>query len=161
SPATAIRLGRLNDADAARLLDRLVRGASLPEALRQNVLLRAAGVPLHIEEMVRGLLDVGVLHAAGSSWSCDASTSEIMLPPTLRAARVARLDRLPSESRDLLGQCAIQGVEFDLRVVGLVRDQESRSAALARMMPELERRGVVTGAGEQRFAFRQPLMQEA
>ncbi|MBI3989789.1 MAG: AAA family ATPase, partial [candidate division NC10 bacterium] len=162
-----IRLGRLADAATGELLDLLVRGAKLPEALRRDVLQRAAGVPLHIEEMVRSLVDDGFLIPAkdGSNWSCDPGVASVRLPVSIRAAMVSRLDRLEQPARELLCQYSVQGVEFDLDVAQLVWHSTDRwRPPMQTLLTELEKSGlvlpIVQNPGKRR-AFYNPLMQEA
>jgi predicted ATPase len=168
STGTTIRLGRLPPGDAGALLAGLVPGAVLPVELERDILARAAGVPLLLEEMVQSLVDQGALAATGAGgwrWVPGPGATTVSLPSTIRAAMVTRLDRVERAGRELLGQCAVQGVEFDLDVAEVVRQGPARGGApLAALLPHLERAGLVGGLGADqpnRWAFRQPLMQEA
>lgn len=167
-PAGVIRLGRLDDAAAGELLDRLVRGIRFPPELRRDLLERAGGVPLFLEEMVRSLVDQKLLTPAEDGswcWAPQAEPASVSLPASIRAAMVARLDRLDRPPRELLCQCSVQGVEFDLDVADGVRRAPARQGPPVRtLVPELELRGLVTSVGDERWtrwAFRQPPMQEA
>ncbi|HEV8307790.1 MAG TPA: adenylate/guanylate cyclase domain-containing protein [Methylomirabilota bacterium] len=163
--SVVIQLGRLGDEAAGVLLDRLVGDVTLPAGLRRDILDRAAGVPLFIEEMMRSLVDQKILAQTGDGrwrWSAQAEPASVSLPASIRAAMVARLDRLPRAEADLLGQCAVQGVEFDPGVTELVRQAPARRGPpVAELLPGLRRRDLITDLGAGRWGFRQPLFQEA
>ncbi len=167
-PEATIRLGRLPDDASNELLDRLLHGVPLPVELRRDILERAAGVPLFLEEMVQALVEQGLL-AQGTDgqwcWACRAEAAAVSLPASIRAAMVARLDRVERAPRELVNQCSVQGVEFDLDVAEAVRRAPARQGPpVATLLPALERLALVAGVGRDqpnRWAFRQPLLQEA
>lgn len=167
-PEAVIRVGPLTDAEARELLDRVTRGAALPDALRRDILERAGGVPLFIEEMVRSLLDQGLLSASPDGvwrWVAQGEPDAATLPASIRGAMVARLDRLERPARDLLRQLAVQGVEFDLDVADAVaRALDREGSPVAAVVDQLERLDVVARIERdqpRRYAFCQPLLQEA
>ena len=163
-PDSVIEVGPLSDDAAEELLDRLVRASVVPESLKRDLLTRAAGVPLYLEEMVRTLVDKGVLtpNDAGPGWRCDPTATSAILPASIRGAMVSRIDRLERPSRDLLCQCSVQGIEFDLEVterVWLARD--SQGPPVSEQLRDLEHRELVTRlGGSTLWAFRQPLLQD-
>jgi adenylate cyclase len=163
-----IRLGPLTLDAAGQLLDQLVRGVTLPAGLRRDLLDRAAGVPLFIEEMVRSLVDQGALardEAGTWRWQAAAEPSALSLPASIRGAMVARLDRLVRPERDFLRRCAVQGMEFLPEIADAVgraaRSAGGEPASPADLLDDLARRGLVRDLGQGRWAFRQPLLQEA
>ena len=163
-PRAPMGLGPLSDDAAAQLLDQLLRGAGLPETLRQSVLAHAAGVPLHIEEMVRMLVEEGVLAPTEdrSGWSYIAGKTSVPLRASNRQAMVHRLEQ---PGRDLLCQCAIQGIEFDPEVTEAVRRlMDWQGPPVRVLLPKLERQGLVKSVdGHQRapWSFSRRLLQEA
>jgi tetratricopeptide (TPR) repeat protein len=163
-PEAEIRLGPLADDAAGELLDRLTHGAQLPEVLRRDVLARAAGIPLHIEEMVRMLVRKGILTPAkdGTGWICEPHA---VSAPLLVSYREAIIDQLEQPARDVLCQCAVQGTEFDLDVIEAVqRRMNWRGPSVRTLLPALERHGLVQSVsddGPAQWSFSQPFIQEA
>ena len=163
-PEAEIRLGPLADEAAGELLDRLTHGAQLPEALRQDILARAAGIPLHMEEMVRMLVHKGILTPAkdGIGWVCEPRAASAPLRVSYCEAIV---DQLEQPERDVLCQCAVQGTEFDLDVLEAVqRRMHWWGPSVRTLLPALERRGLVQSInddGPLQWSFSQTFIQEA
>lgn len=164
-----VRLNRLSQDSAGELLDHLVRGAKLPNALREDVLTRAEGVPLYLEEMIPSLIDEGILKPCpeGGNWTCDPKATSVTLPSSLFATMVSRLDGLQRPQRDLLCRCAVQGVEFDSVITESIWSAPEPSPGSVRsLLVEMESRGLVecrlkTDPHGSAWIFRQPLMRDA
>jgi class 3 adenylate cyclase/tetratricopeptide (TPR) repeat protein len=92
------------------LLTGLVPG--LPSVLREQILVRAEGVPLYAMETVRMLLDRGGLVQKGSVYRPVGTIDELEVPETLHALIAARLDGLSPEERRLLEDGAVLGKTF-------------------------------------------------
>src|SRR5437763_15325786 len=92
------------------LLSGLVPG--LPEAVREQILGRAEGVPLYAVETVRMLLDRGLLVEEGPVYKPVGEIRALEVPETLHALIAARLDGLSAEERRLLQDGAVLGKTF-------------------------------------------------
>ena len=92
------------------LLAGLVPG--LPNAVRDQILERAEGVPLYAVETVRMLLDRGALVQEGSSYRPVGPIEQLEVPETLHALIAARLDGLSSDERRLVQDGAVLGKTF-------------------------------------------------
>jgi class 3 adenylate cyclase len=87
-----LAIGPLTGPQVARMIDHLCEGKELSAAVRGHVMDRADGVPLHVEELARMLLDDGAQPIGDS----DAETA---IPATLEGSLMARLDRLEKGKR--------------------------------------------------------------
>ena len=54
---TALTINRLSQRDVDAMIDRVVGNKSLPANIRQDILERADGIPLFIEEMTKAVLE--------------------------------------------------------------------------------------------------------
>jgi adenylate cyclase len=158
-----LKLSPLTEQATGELLQQLVLSQSFPTELRQELLKRASGVPLYLIEMVRSLREQGAISddnlESGTGMSIPAH-----LPASIRAAMISRLDRLEPPERDLLCQAAVQGCEFDLDVLEVVRRRMGlQDEPLERRLTTLQSRGFLTIVTDTstRWSFLQPLMQEA
>ena len=66
---------------------------------RDQILDRAGGNPLFVEEIVRGLIERGVLMREGQQWRIAAGEAATGIPATIQAMLLARVDRLPQDMR--------------------------------------------------------------
>ena len=161
---SVIRLSPLTEQETSELLQHLAPGTTLPAAFRQELLKRASGVPLYLIEMVRSLSEQGLFRISEEATGMGGMSVSVHLPPSIRAAMISRLDRLEPPDRDLLCQASVQGVEFDLDVLEIVRRRMGvQEPAVQRQLPVLQSRGFLTTVteGSNRWSFLQPLMQEA
>jgi predicted ATPase len=100
------------------LLSGLVPG--LPEALRDQILERAEGIPLYAVETVRMLLDRGALIQEGAVYRPTATIEALEVPETLHALIAARLDGLGPEERRVLQDGAVLGKTFTKQALAAV-----------------------------------------
>jgi class 3 adenylate cyclase/tetratricopeptide (TPR) repeat protein len=107
---TSLYLEPLSQRAMEELLAGLVPG--LPEALRDQILARAEGVPLYAVETVRMLLDRGLLVQDGPTYRLSGPVESLEVPETLHALIAARLDGLSPEERRLLQDGAVLGKTF-------------------------------------------------
>ncbi len=105
-----IVLGPLDRSAMRGLLDGLVPG--LPEALAEQILDRAEGVPLYAVETVRMLLDRGLLSLEGTRYVLTGELADLEVPETLQALVAARLDNLDPAERALVQDAAVIGQSF-------------------------------------------------
>jgi class 3 adenylate cyclase/tetratricopeptide (TPR) repeat protein len=107
---TTLALEPLSDEAIAQLLDGLVPG--LPDDARDRILARAEGVPLYAVEIVRMLLDKGLLRREGDVYVPESELGELAVPETLHALAAARLDGLGADERRALQDAAVLGKTF-------------------------------------------------
>jgi class 3 adenylate cyclase/tetratricopeptide (TPR) repeat protein len=109
--ATTISLAPLSTVECEHLIDHLLGSTGLPAAVRDRITGVAEGNPLFVEEMLRMLVDDGVLVQDGTRWVAKAG-DEVSVPPTISALLSARLDRLSAEERAVIEAAAVAGREF-------------------------------------------------
>jgi predicted ATPase/class 3 adenylate cyclase len=112
---TVVELGGLSEADTRALVGHLLGApsgdATLP--VREYVAARAEGNPLFVEEILRSLVERGLLAREQGRWTCKAACEAVEVPPTLYGLLLSRIDRLPADERRALQEAAVLGAEFD------------------------------------------------
>ena len=136
----AIRLGPLDSAASRDLVDEILQRADdVPDALRELVVDGAEGNPFYIEELVKMLIEQGVIERGGGTgdqasgeednspalvlprspalptdpWRVRAERLEgLKVPETLTGLLQARLDSLPRPEREVLQRAAVVGRTF-------------------------------------------------
>jgi predicted ATPase len=79
-------------------------------ALKYLLIARTEGNPFCLEEVVRTLVDTGVLVrdvGAGLKPAPTKSLTDIQVPTTVQAVLAVRIDRLPQEEKSLLHTAAV------------------------------------------------------
>jgi class 3 adenylate cyclase/tetratricopeptide (TPR) repeat protein len=159
SAASAVTIGlQPIGAEAAQALVRRIVGAGhLAEATVQGIAARADGVPFHIEELTKAVLD-GAAPGAQEAGAAGAPA----VPAGLQASLLARLDRL-GETREVARIAAALGRQFGFELLSAVMP-EREPAALRHELQRLVDADLIapvrSPAGDT-FAFRHALIQDA
>ena len=162
---TALRLSPLSDSDGQRLLAALFgdHWSRSSGNLGDRILDRAGGNPLFVEEIVRGLIEVGSLKRDGPHWRIESDNAATDIPAGIQAMLLARIDRLPQESRRLAQEAAVIGPRFDARLLKAVADDPARLDADLELLCDAEIIEEVAGSGltsSQGYRFTQTILQD-
>ena len=151
--AQAIALAPLGDSDTTELIDELMGSDPSVGELAAVIADRADGNPFFAEEMVRELVQRGVLTGERSRYICGANVAEVSVPATVQAAIEARIDRLTSPARRTLTAAAVIGDRFGPELlVALGIDPELADLLGADLIDQVR----FTPSSE--YAFRHPLI---
>ncbi|MBN2148068.1 MAG: tetratricopeptide repeat protein, partial [Anaerolineales bacterium] len=114
-----IHLQSLTPNQSSQLLLRLLAIRELPADLRDYIVQRASGVPFYLEEILRMLIDAGVLHRKAGQWQPDpgATIASLSVPDSLQSLILARFDRLETTQRRVLQAACVIGRQFSLPVL--------------------------------------------
>jgi class 3 adenylate cyclase/tetratricopeptide (TPR) repeat protein len=133
--ASRIMLEPLNRNESAALIGALLTVEGLPDRLRNEMLERADGNPLFVEELIRMLLDEGTIIRTGNRWIAAPTVSQVRVPSTVEALIRARLDTLPRPERSALQAGSVIGRIFDRPMLdGLLDDVDRLDAALENLI---------------------------
>jgi predicted ATPase len=109
---TEIRLDPLSSEDSRILVANLLQIESLPVATRELILTKAEGNPFFVEEVIRMLVDRGLIERHDDRWIATEKVASVEIPDTLQGLLLARIDRLPPESRRTLRVASVIGRQF-------------------------------------------------
>jgi predicted ATPase len=154
--AVEISLPPLSD-DAVRQLLSMLMPIGLDDELRDEIVRRAEGNPLYVEQLLQVMLQ-GSGEGRRRTWTLSLSADD--LPPALEALLVARIDRLPGEVRRLAQIASVIGRTFQVRLLERVAGEDAVKDGL----PVLLRSEVVREVRrypELECTFRHGLLQEA
>jgi serine/threonine protein kinase/tetratricopeptide (TPR) repeat protein len=109
-----LTLQPLTRRESRQLVEEILRYAqSIPHALREMIVGAAEGNPFYVEELIKMLIDQGVIVPDAADWRVDASRLvEVRVPPTLRGVLQARLDGLTVWEKTVLQRASVIGREF-------------------------------------------------
>jgi hypothetical protein len=114
APHLRIDVAPLGVEDSSALTDVLLqRMAEVPEVLRALLTSRAEGNPFYMEELVKMLIDDGVIRVDTDGWQVHADRLlTARVPATLTGVLQARIDALAPAERSALQQAAVIGHVF-------------------------------------------------
>ena len=163
---TVIRLQTLPDHDAQKLVDQLIYSDAFEVLrLKEQIVKRATGNPLYIEEIIRVLIDQnGLIRTAHHGcWQVtqDAYWLLEQVPKTIQGVILARLDQLPGSLRYLLQKAAVLGLAFPFHFLHQISEIETEQLTVC--LTELTNRQFLQAKpfrSESGFVFQHTLIQE-
>jgi class 3 adenylate cyclase len=152
--AQTIALGPLGDSDTAALMGELLGSDPSVGELAAIIAERAAGNPFFAEEMVRELVQRGMLHGDRGNYLCHTNAADVAVPATVQAAIEARIDRLTAPAKQTLNAAAVIGARFGPRLLAaaLGIDAVLDEPLAAELIDQVR---FIPGA---EYAFRHPLI---
>jgi predicted ATPase len=142
---TTISLSRFGQKDGAALVEMVTKGKALPPAILSQILDRADGVPLFIEELTKAVLESPLMREDDGGDALPRATPPAAIPMTLHASLLARLDRHASV-REVAQIGAAIGREFPYSLVSAVAGLPEQS--LQKALDELTQSELVFRRGE-------------
>ena len=105
SYATQFALPRLSPADSRRVVQAVLHPAPVPDPLMQEILAKAAGNPLFLEELAWAVREQGDLRLPPE------------VPNTVHGVLAARIDQLPPAAKQVLQTAAVIGTEVRMSLL--------------------------------------------
>jgi class 3 adenylate cyclase/tetratricopeptide (TPR) repeat protein len=121
-PLTEIDLAPLDEGSSRDLMSNLLEVESLPPTLRRLVLDKAEGNPFFLEEVVRMLIERGLLENREGRWIGVGETGDLDVPETIEGLLASRIDLLDPEVRRAGRVAAVIGRRFAVHIFDMVYD---------------------------------------
>ena len=118
-----LELHPLSKRESRQLVSEILKfTADIPPELRELVVSGAEGNPFYLEELVKMLIEDGVVIPGEETWEIDLTRlEEVDVPSTLAGVLQARLDSLPAQERTVLQQASVVGRLFWDRIVTYIQ----------------------------------------
>ena len=126
---SSMTVTRLNRKDSARVAEIAARGVGLPQDVLDEIVERADGVPLFLEELARSMAGSAAADAPG-----EAGRPRPPIPSSLQGSLIERLDRL-SAVKDVAQVASVIGREIPLDLLSAVVGDDA--AALEGVLEQL------------------------
>jgi len=96
----------------------------LPDSTKDLILERSSGNPFFVEEVVRSLIDAGLVYREGETWRAREGIEAASVPESIQSVVLSRVDRLEEELRHVLQSASVIGHLFRRRLLEQVTEQE-------------------------------------
>ena len=161
SHVTARTIRPLTRREIDIMIDLVIGNKPLPTGIRHDIIERADGIPLFVEEMTKAVLETEDEGAAERAIAAVPSPA-LAVPASLYASLMARLDRLGGPAKELAQIAAAIGREFSHALLASVvwQPQAQLRSALDRLIAAglLFQRGAPPHAT---YLFKHALVQDA
>jgi hypothetical protein len=148
-----ITLAPLSDSDTSVLLRELLGSDPSVGEVAAAIADRAAGNPFFAEEMVRELVQLGVLTGERGKYVCWVDAAEVGVPATVQAVIGARIDALNSHAKRTLNAASVIGVRFGAQLLTALQSNPAIDELLgAELIDQVSYHPVAE------YAFRHPLI---
>ena len=154
---TTMTITRLDARDTEALLDEVIGEHPLPAHIRKEIIDRADGIPLFVQEMTKAVLEAGSETRLLGTIPAAASP----VPATLHASLMARLDRL-GPAKEVAQMAAAIGRDFSHALLAAI--VPLTESELNRALDRLVDAGLLFRQGEPQasnYVFNHALIQEA
>jgi predicted ATPase len=154
-------LNRLGGCQVTAMADQIT-GKPLPREVYGQIIELSDGVPLFVEELVKTVLESGLLRDCDDEYRLHGLLPAVAIPDTLRGLLAARLDRLGT-AKEVAQTGAALGREFSYEAIRAVADwlpeQQLEEALESLVQSELlHRRGAPPDSV---YLFKHALLQDA
>lgn len=155
SHVRCVMLNPLTRAQTDAMVQGVTGGASLPDAVRDQVVRKTDGVPLFVEEFTQTVLESGLL----SKYEETGPIHNFSVPATLHDSLMARLDQL-GPAKNVAQLASVLGRDFSRELLAAVAtDAQSLDRDLPLLVSAgiLQRTGASTSAS---YTFKHALIQD-
>jgi predicted ATPase len=158
---TEVTLNRLARSQIEQMAERVAGGKNLPTDVLQQIVEKTDGVPLFVEEMVKAVLESGLLKETDGHYELVGSLTSLAIPATLQDSLMARLDRLVT-AKAVAQYAAVIGRQFSYALLQAVSELDE--ATLQRELGRLVEAELVYQRGlppQATYMFKHALVQDA
>jgi class 3 adenylate cyclase len=117
---TTLSLNRLGEREGAVLVERLAGNGGLSRETVDEIVERADGVPLFVEQLTKAVLESGEREDRVAAVLAASPSPARAIPATLHATLIARLDRLGPIAKEVAQIGAVVGREFGYDLIEAV-----------------------------------------
>jgi class 3 adenylate cyclase/predicted ATPase len=158
---TALTLNRLSRAQSTVLVERITAGKVLPDEVLVQIVTKADGVPLFVEELTKTVVEAGFLDERADRYVLVGPLPPLAIPTTLQDSLIARLDRLaPVKDVAQIGAAIGREFSYDLLAAVTSRCDTELQDALSQLV-DAELLFQHGRPPEARYRFKHALVQDA
>jgi class 3 adenylate cyclase/predicted ATPase len=161
SHISRITVSRLSGKQVEELVLNITKGKKVPDKIKEQIISKADGIPLFVEELSKMVLESGLLTESDGIYDLVTPVSPIAIPSTLQSWLMARLDKL-STLKEVIQLSAVIGREFTYSLLRAVSTIDEK--LLRHYMVQLVEAELLYQQGQppdSKYTFKHALIQDA
>jgi class 3 adenylate cyclase/tetratricopeptide (TPR) repeat protein len=112
-----INLVDLTPAQSRELVHSLLTIDKLSEGSKKYIVERSGGNPFFVEEIIKGLIEAGIVEHRDDSWVATRQLESVDVPDSIEGVLRSRLDHLPRLEKKVIQRAAVVGRVFWRKMV--------------------------------------------
>jgi predicted ATPase/class 3 adenylate cyclase len=158
----SLHLSELKPEDVRQIIHAMLEIEELPSVVKERIVEYSGGNPLFVEEIIRYLIDQGLLLPAEGYWRAAGEISQAVIPNTLQGLLLSRIDQLPSSQKSIIQHAAVVGKIFWERLVSELMEKEISGGLADLALRDMVRRSLQSSLSDDiEYIFKHILVQEA
>ncbi|GMQ28369.1 adenylate/guanylate cyclase domain-containing protein [Algoriphagus confluentis] len=149
-----LELSPLTSDQSTELLENLLKTDHLPSQTLSMILSKSEGNPFFLEELLRSLIETKMVILEANKIRVSEHIKDLQVPDTLQGVIAARIDRLPSSSKQTLQNASVIGRIFQDIVLKHIAIQEARKLDIDQSLNELERKTLIRNRDSAEYIFK-------
>lgn len=157
-----IPLNPLDDHFSEVLINRILGGLQgFHDVIIDEIIKRAGGNPLFIEEVLRSLIDDGVITASNGGFKINDKIESVTIPSGIQDVLISRIDKLDETTRSLVKMASVIGRNFFYKIIAEVADSIEKIDERLSYLKGIQFIRERTRMEELEYLFKHALVQEA
>ena len=158
---TEVELHMLSNEASQQLTENLLKLSGLTAGVQKEILTKAEGNPLFLEEIIRSLIDKGFLVYESGVWKAIKGIAIAGIPDSIQEIIATRIDHLDPDLKVLLQKAAVIGRSFLVSLLERLTKVDSLMVSVhLATLEELEYIRLSAKEPELEYIFKHPLVQE-
>ncbi|MEZ5084582.1 MAG: hypothetical protein R2750_14245, partial [Bacteroidales bacterium] len=156
-----IQITNLDTEQSTKLIDNLILSGRLPDAFLQALISKTDGNPFFIEEVLRSLIDQGIIEFADKTFTVNEKINSVNIPKTINEVLLSRVEKLDEKTRNLLDTASVIGRNFYFKVLDEAADTIGEVSERLQYLKNMQ---LIQKSGDQdnlEFVFKHALAHQA
>lgn len=153
-------LARLSTQQVEAMIHDVAGGKFLPPALRRQIVTKADGIPLFVEELTRMVLESNLIVEREDQYELIGSLPDLTIPATLHGVLMARLDKL-GDAKVVAQLGAVIGRELSYDLLQSIAEMDETALRTAINLLVNAELLYVLPTSEEHYQFKHILVQKA
>ena len=157
----SIQLVALEESFSAQLINNLLRADGFPSHVTKQIVQRSGGNPFFIEEIVRSLIDEGIVLYKNGNFVVSEKIHSVHIPETITEVLMSRIDKLGPQARELIKTASVIGRNFFSRILKEVIEAPEGIGKQLAYLEDIQLIKKQQRMDEMAYMFKHALAQEA